>query len=136
MGWIHGNVAWYDKCFYGANDNGSGGACESCDDRALHLAWPYGVTPMCNDQCGTNPSRACDDEVYVLDMCTGRGEWGVVKDCCPCKSQGGCNETPWCNGVPKTDPLWEKTLADLTTAFFIYLDGDLADGQIPVKVYA
>jgi hypothetical protein len=130
------HVSWYDKCFGGAHDNGTGGACGDCTDSNNHVAWPNLSTTGCDFDCGVNLWRACGQGVRLdhRSYCSGGGvQNALAKDCCPCQPQGGCNVRPRCNGTTISSTIHQSRAADCTTALFIALGGDLlADGIIPV----
>lgn len=137
MGSIQGNATWYDLCYGGAHSTGSHGACGECYDNADNFAWPNLTTTGCNDHCGTNPPLACGDSVDIWDMCQENSHAiGYAEDCCPCASQEGCNRGYTCYGsTTSSTSIYQRPLIDLTSGFFVYLHGNLADGRIPVTIF-
>lgn len=137
--WYDGNVTWYDLC------NGSNGACGNCNDQFRHIAWSHLTTTGCLCNCANIP-KVCGDVVQIIDACSSTAWWGVIKDCCPCSppktgcSSGqlpSCSMTSRCNGAALPVIAGFRTpLADLTTAYFLDLHGNLDDGRIPAWIYA
>lgn len=130
---IDGNATWYCLCPGGSCPSGRSGAC-GCNGQALHIAWPNETTTNCNDQCGTNPALPCNRSIYVYDYCTSTGNWGCIRDCCPCRSQEGCSLAPGCCSGSGYECNWVTPLLDLTEAFFINIQGSLTVGRIAVEV--
>lgn len=125
-----GNATYYCSCYGGDCDSLTGGACEDCYDASFHIAWPYVFSDL---SCGAS-QEGCHTNMEVYDECTGRSRIGSVEDACPCERQEGCDRTPRCNGSDYTDPNYTTPLLDLTTAFFMWLNGSLDDGRIPIDI--
>ncbi|MGH2459204.1 MAG: hypothetical protein ACRDIY_10090 [Chloroflexota bacterium] len=130
MGTATGNATYYCLCFGGSCDNGTGGACGDCNDGSYDIAWAYVYS---DDSCD-EVQHGCHTSVSITDVCTTNSYSGSIEDACPCKSQEGCSATPLCSGSSYTDPNYAEPLLDLTTAYFMALDGSLDDGRIPISI--
>jgi hypothetical protein len=133
MTYIYGNVTYYELCYGGRLDTETGGACQDCYDSAFDIAWPHLTTTGCNDYC-TGPGKVCDDQINVLSYCSWSNHWGTVRDCCPCASQEGCSQVPRCGGYLLYDETYYTPLLDLTSSYFMWLEGDLDDGRIQARI--
>jgi hypothetical protein len=129
--WYSGHVTYYILC------NGSNGACAGygypCSDSQWHCAWPNLSTTGCYFNCGS-PVKQCGDTVYMMGSCEGFGAYVQIRDCCPCSAQEPCSTQPRCAEGWWTNHL--TPLADVTSATFIGLGGDLAWGRLPIELYA
>ncbi len=133
---IYISASYYTSC----PTTGGGGACGTCNNNDLQCAWSNlfdfppdnsivatcGSTFCCGEFCAEYdiPAFSCGDEIYVTDLCTNNSSYITVADHGPyvCICDNNCGY----------DNLMRAM--DLTEAAFLYLQGSLTIGHIPVTV--
>lgn len=140
------SASYYDNCDYwstsGCIPSGTychRGACETCDNSYYQCAWANlsgfppensiadtcGSSWLCNDKHAYDiPKFSCGTVLWVQDLCNDNGLHVTIADhgpyVCFCETE--------CSSVNL------MRIIDLTEAAYIYLEGNLSRGHIPVMI--